>query len=251
MTYGFQSISDAGVFQIDGESTNYCLSKKGVATLVQQSLYLGASGAGDVYATCYVADIAYSATNPLFVMENTNGIPVVVISTTNTGGNSWVTRVMALSPVSINYFVFSSDVLIDGSELLVVYNSAGQPVATSSMRYPLIKQVIAGNVIGAGPDYGQYDYGAATSFSASFSPGGGRIGVGAIRTPSTQFNGSLLSGEWRGNIGLGGWMSGAGVATFSTFNWRFGPSSPNPPNFQYDYQSALDYGGILIDVSNL
>ncbi|AVF41552.1 hypothetical protein AL486_19040 [Pandoraea apista] len=119
------------------------------------------------------------------------------------------------------------------------------------MKYPLIRQVVSGNVIGAGPDYGQYNYAAATSFSATFAPGGGRIGVGAIRTPSTQFNGSVLSGAWRGNIGFGGWMTGNGVATFSTFNWRFGPSSPNPPNFQYDYQSALDYGGILIDVSNL
>ncbi len=252
MAYGFVAVNDSGIVQIDGAYTNYSLASKGSVTLTEQSMYLGASGAGDVYGTCYIADVAYTAPDPLFVLENTSGVPVVVISTANVGPNMWQTRLMALAPVSVGYFVFSSNVVVAGAGYgLIVYDGAGRPVASSNMKYPLIRQVVSGNVIGAGPDYGQYNYAAATSFSATFTPGGGRMGVGAIRTPSTQFNGSLLSGAWRGNIGFGGWMTGSGTATFSTFNWRFGPSSPNPPNFQYDYQSALDYGGILIDVSNL
>jgi len=252
VAYGFVAVNDGGVLQIDGTYTNYSLASKGTVTLSEQSLYLGASGAGDVYGTCYVADVTYTAPDPLFVLENTSGMPVVVISTANVGPNKWQTRLMALGAVTVGFFVFSSSIVVEGAGYgLIVYDGAGRPVASSNMKYPRIRQVVSGNVIGAGPDYGQYNYAAATSFSASFSPGGGRIGVGAIRSPSTQFNGSVLSGAWRGNIGFGGWMTGNGVATFSTFNWRFGPSSPNPPSFQYDYQSALDYGGILIDVSNL
>lgn len=248
MPGGFRCFNDDLYLQVDGQYSNYGLSDMGRVSLAWASVWLGGSGAGDVYASAYVADITFAGSQPMIAYSCPS--PVAQMTCVNEGNGSWTVRLHSLWPQDVDWYVFNpTPARLGSGSGIRVFNESNVVVFDARTKYAKVVDVVSGRIARDTDGYGQYAF--PGEFTSQFNfPGRGKLAIGAVLTPITTLSGARKDeGNWSGILGMGGWSTGAGVVYQTFFHWRFGPKAPGPPNYNYDFGSALRWSAMVLDVS--
>jgi len=258
MTAGFQAYTDSGFVQIDGESINHSLRLHVTLSTSAAALQVQGSNFGRIYSV--VAQLVYltfQASQPV-VAFYAPGSPVALINCVQTSPGNWQALFWSNAQTSFEAYVFDRTDQVPASSSrcgLQVFNSSGVLIADSAI--PMLRAITyySGNVCGIGPGWSNGSAGWPGTTSASYSQSGRtKVATGAVITAtavaglsSNNTDGSDSS-AW---VGISAWNHTAGGGV--TWNWIVTGynGAQYYPSYYVGYGSMLNWGGLLIDVSNL
>lgn len=252
---GFWSLTDSGVFQIDGSTMNFSLREHFAATTSKQDMPVGGSNFGRVYsviADCYL--YTFNAVNPIIALWTDNaGAPVTVIWCKQVGSNVWQALLWASAPTTFEVFLFDQTQSLGagGNIGIKVYDPQGRLIA-DPVTYPMMQPFSWRDNRPYGE--GWKVVGFPRPYDEDWSDRSRRkIAVGGIKTGAyadgvTSANTSGKNADAR--IMISCWHMDASGGCF--FHWKervYNNPRGMPGNASY-FAEALNSSCILIDVSN-
>jgi hypothetical protein len=236
MPAGFQAFTDTGLVQIDGTTQNYALRQTLTVNTAAGSMNIGKSNSGTQWTiTANVSSFTINALQPLVVIYSPNAY-ATLLHCIPQGSNNWAILLWSsvAAPITVYVFDQSSAAVPSGPGFgLQVFDANGILVADARQRLARIVDTQAGNIMGAGPGWGQWNQ--RDNLNASWSyPTVQKIGVAAIGT-------ALVSSPTGGNSS--GWYDISGLQTAGNtvnFQWQYYQqgNAPHPGNnvcFGYQY----------------
>lgn len=210
MPTGFQSITDAGIVQIDENYSALSLSQTVVISVRPKF--------NPVTYYDVIGD------NPIVFLGDTGGRYIVGMSRKNMGNGTWRFGFMSSETASVRLYFFDKGPVISGTTGLQVYNAAGELVYDSSN--PIMNLVNVVQIAGSDPNTYNFPvdgkkYAASLSFSRSWVDGNDQ--------PHTWWDvmqeGLLVSSTQART----GWVQTGQVGSEDPGAWRRPPGASAPP----------------------
>jgi|GEM_PF-4188557 len=237
---GFWSLTDNGIFQIDGTTVNYSLRQHQTLATVAGSL-IG-------FSTSLV-NFSFSAVYPIVAIYAPDR-PVTMLQCVSSGANSWTAQFWSSGgQTQFEVFVFDrTDNIGDSSNVgLKVYNEQGQLIASAAV--PMLRPIafIQGQAGGFSMEWqgsGPWPRGFVNDYSQA---GYAKVAVGCITTGTSVER----TGNNDGYMSASGWTCNGGSVQMHWTDNVFGSPSGSYPSTYVGYGSNLTFSGLLIDVSNI
>lgn len=148
MTAGLQALTDTGIFQIDGESSNFQL----VASLAQATalatLPTVYNNVGNQFSATYQYVIfSFSASNPLFAFTADGNVMVAPWRFTRSG-NSYTASFITSAPTIVRLYIFDNVLPANSNFGLQVFSSAAALIADAASPFCKVIDVKSGQYLG-------------------------------------------------------------------------------------------------------
>ncbi|WP_103703133.1 hypothetical protein [Paraburkholderia eburnea] len=235
--------------QIDGTSQNFALRQTLSVTTGAGSVNVGKSNAGIQYTlAANVANITVSAVAPLIALYSPNAYATILKCYNNTNG-TWSIQIWSSSATTVTVYVFDQSVAAAPSGAgygLQVFDESGNLIADARQRLARVLDVQSGNIMGAGPGWGQWNQVDLKQYSFGPYTGVSKIGVAAIAT-------AWVSAPAGGNNS--GWYNVSALQTVgNTINFQYAYNAvgnTTHPGNNTCFGSQYDWQFLAIDLSNL
>lgn len=249
MTAGFQAWTDSGLVQIDGTTQNYVLSQSFVVTTSAGSISASKSNSGSLYTlTANVANFTITAISPMVVLYSPDAYATILKCTNQQSTNNWSVQIWSSAAATIEVRVFDKALAAVPSGPgygLQVFDENGQLIADARQRIARILDNQSGNIMGAGPGWGQWNQVDQRQYT--FGPyGASKVGVGAI---GTAYIPSADGGNNNGWYNMSGLKTVGNTVYFSYSYFQQGTTSH--PSNNTAFGSQFDWRFMAIDLSNL
>lgn len=248
MTAGFQAFTDTGLVQIDGTTPNYALRQKVDMVTGAGSINAGKSNSGTQYTfTANVATFTFNAAKPLVVLYSPNAYATLLQCKNNNNG-TWTAKIWSNTAATVSVYIFdqASAAAPSGPGYgLQVFDPAGALVFDARQRIARILDNQSGNIMGAGPGWGQWNQVDTQNRSWSY-PGPSKVGVAAI---GTAFVSSPTGGTNNGWYNISGFQT---VGSAVNFQWQYYQNgTTSHPGNNTCFGSQYDWRFMAIDLSNI
>ncbi len=247
MTAGFQAWTDTGLVQIDGSSQNFALRQSFSVTTGSGTVNIGKSNAGVQYTVAAnVANFTVSAVYPLIALYSPNAY-ATILKCQNVGTNSWSIQVWSNVAATVQVYVFDQSLAAAPSGAgygLQVFDASGNLIADARQRLARVLDMQSGNIMGAGPGWGQWNQVDLRQYTFGPYSGVAKIGVAAIAT-------AWVSAPAGGNDS--GWYNVSGLQTVgNTINFQYAYNavgSTTHPGNNTCFGSQYDWAFLAVDLS--
>ncbi|WP_321891683.1 hypothetical protein [Paraburkholderia tropica] len=249
MTAGFQAWTDTGLVQIDGTSQNFALRQTIGVTTGAGTVNVGKSNAGVQYTVAAnVANLTITAVSPLIALYSPNAYATILRCKNNNDG-TWSLQIWSNVAASVTLYVFDQSQAAAPSGPgfgLQVFDVSGRLVADARQRLARVLDIQSGNIMGAGPGWGQWNQVDLRQYTFGPYAGVAKVGVAAIAT-------AWVSAPAGGNDS--GWYNVSGLQTVgNTINFQYAYNavgSTSHPGNNTCFGSQYDWQFLAIDLSNL
>lgn len=249
MTAGFQAWTDSGLVQIDGTTQNYALRQTLSVTTAAGTMNAGKSNASVQYTfNANVATFTVAATQPLIALYSPNAY-VAILRCINSGGN-WTVQIWSNTPATVQVYIFDQSLAVAPAGAgfgLQVFDESSNLVADARQRLARVLDTQSGNIMGAGPGWGQWAQVDSRAYSWSYA-GSAKVGVAALGT-------AYVYSPTGGGVNSTGWYNMSGLQTSgNTVNFLYQyyqVGSTSHPSNNVAFGSQFDWRFMAIDLSNL
>lgn len=249
MTAGFQAWTDSGLVQIDGMRQTYALRQTLSVTTGAGTMNAGRSNAGVQYTfNANVATFSLSASEPLIALYSPNAYVAILKCTSSNG--IWTVQIWSSAAANVTVYIFDQALAAAPSGAgfgLQVFDESGNLVADARQRLARVLDTQSGNIMGAGPGWGQWAQVDSRAYSWSYS-GASKVGVAALGT-------ACVFSPTGGGVNSTGWYNMSGLQTSgNTVNFLYQyyqVGSASHPSNNVAFGSQFDWRFMAIDLSNL
>jgi hypothetical protein len=128
MGYGFSVISDAGVYQVDGEYSNYSVTSTGTGTFATDNSF------AQPIVSC---SITVTGSAPLIAFSGTTRMSLMAVSNSGSSWTFYLTSKTAAAGSTFSYWIFDAAVnaIPSGTQGIEVFNDSGVRVFHSHIQY--------------------------------------------------------------------------------------------------------------------
>ncbi|MBB6105218.1 hypothetical protein F4827_005084 [Paraburkholderia bannensis] len=209
----------------------------------------GKSNAGVQYTfNANVATFSFSASQPLIALYSPNAYVAILRCVSSNG--SWTVQIWSNVAAAVTVYIFDQALAAVPSGAgfgMQVFNANGELVADARQRLARVLDTQSGNIMGAGPGWGQWNQ--VDSRSASWTyPGASKVGVAALGTAFvfSPTGGGINSSGW---YNIGGFQTSGATVNFLYQYYQVG-STFHPGN-NTCFGSQYDWRFMAIDLSNI
>jgi hypothetical protein len=219
-------------------------------TTATGTLQTTASNTGTIYGCqAPIATLNFSANQPVVAFYSAS-TQVTIVTCQQTSAGQWSALFWSAAAATFEVFVFDRMDAVPASNArcgLQVFNSSGQLIADAVL--PMLRPLsyLSGNIAGMGAGWGQIGW--PGPFSTAYSTGVAKAATACCVTALCVYQpGGNSNSAQNTLLGISGWSHNGGNATFTWSNATYG--SPGSAQNWVGYGSALNWAGLLIDVSN-
>ncbi|TDG25373.1 hypothetical protein EYW47_05945 [Paraburkholderia silviterrae] len=235
--------------QIDGTTPNYALRQSLTVTTGAGSINVGRSNAGSMYTfTANVANFTITAVAPLVALYSPNAYAAITRCRNNNDG-TWSVQVWTDVAANVSVYIFdrSSAAAPSGPGYgLQVFSESGELVFDARQRIARILDNQSGNIMGAGPGWGQWNQVDTRTYAFGPYAGVSKVGVAAI---GAAFVASPTGGTNHGWYNISGLQTSGNAVNFLYQYYQNG--TPSHPGNNTCFGSQYDWRFMAIDLSNI
>lgn len=248
MIAGFQAWTDSGLVQIDGTTQNYALRQTIIVTTSTGGMDAGRANDGTQY-TLYanVATLTISAVQPLIALYSPNAY-ATILKCINNGSSSWTVQIWTNVAATLSVYVFDQSMSAAPSGVgfgIQVFDASSNLIADGRQRLARVLDNQSGNIMNAGPGWGQWNQLDTQNLSWSYS-GPSKLGVAAI---GTAWVGKPTGGNNNGWYNISGFQT---VGNTINFQWQYYQvGNAYHPATNPCFGSQYDWRFMAIDLSNI